>query len=178
MLDSPLTGLGDGTKGARARLSSRFSGKQSSGATQSSRGTCGGARCLASLEDERDGGGRRWFMSSRERMLEENQRKGEKGREETATCWLRSARTRRKQGLGRRAVRTVGEEQGHARSCCWSWSAAQNQGGGRRRERIWIGCALVGLMLKTREGERGWLVGDGSRGEFGGVAAEGLSRYI
>ena len=50
------------------------------------------------------------------------------------------------------------------------WSAAQNQGGGRRRERIWIGCALVGLMLKTREGERlagwGWI----PRG-FGGVAA-------
>ena len=30
-------------------------------------GTCGGAWCLASLEDERNGGDQRWFINSRER---------------------------------------------------------------------------------------------------------------
>lgn len=46
----------------------------------------GGVELL--LEDERDGGDRRWFTSSREIWLEEeNQRKGRRGHEDTATCW-------------------------------------------------------------------------------------------
>ena len=48
---------GDGMEGARARLSSRPSGKKSSGATRSNKGTCGGARYLALLQDERDSEG-------------------------------------------------------------------------------------------------------------------------
>ena len=71
-------------EGARARLSSRPSGKKSSGTTRSNKGTCGGARYLASLQDERDGGGRRWFTNPCEVEAPDEMRQGN---EPTARRW-------------------------------------------------------------------------------------------
>ena len=50
------------------------------------------------------------------------------------------------------------------------WSAAQIQGDGRRRERIWIWCGF-GWSDAENKGRREAGCGLGSRGGFGGVAA-------